>query len=280
MEIEYYNKYLKYKQKYINLIQYGNAISKNKKKTLEDIFPKKLLNDDDVYLVHLSENPNIFLHNKKNIMHFLAKKIQEIEQIKNYIQEDNKKIYLLEKIDISYRNIIDKIDKQFSQKDIANIINELTQKIEKINLLKEKIHELLINKLHNKEQHNKNKSEQNKTLLDLFDVCSELEYKKPENIKYSDMILNRPDIIELLKLLNNNLLSHKVNDKYFSYYDNKYSDNPYRTFPKEHDIIFDDVFVAKPGTFKTNRVYISGKLIGFYINDEDSILLLEKDDKE
>ena len=32
MEIEYYNKYLKYKQKYINLVQYGNAISKTKKK--------------------------------------------------------------------------------------------------------------------------------------------------------------------------------------------------------------------------------------------------------
>jgi hypothetical protein len=84
----------------------------------------------------------------------------------------------------------------------------------------------------------------------------------------------------LLKILNNNLLSYKVNDKYSSYYDNKYSNNPYRTFPKEHYIIFDDVFVAKPGTFKTNRIYISGKLVGFYINDEDSIILLEKNDKE
>ena len=278
METIYYNKYLKYKQKYINLVQYGSAISKNKKKNLKDIFPKKLLEDDNVYLVHLSENPNIFLHNKKNIIHFLAKKIQEIEQIKNHILEDNKKIYLLEKIDISYRDIIDKIDKQFSQKD--NIINDLTQKIIKINLLKEKIHELLINKSSSKEQNNKNKSEQNKTLLDLFDICAKLEYKKPENIKYSDMILNIPDIIELLKLLNNNLLSHKVNNKYSSYYDNKYSDNPYKTFPKEYDMIFDDVFVTKPGTFKTNRVYISGKLIGFYINDEDSIILLEKDNKE
>ena len=146
METEYYNKYLKYKQKYINLIQYGSAISKNKKKNLKDIFPIKLLEDNDVYLVHLSENPNIFLHNKKNIMHFLAKKIQEIEQIKNYIKEDNKKIYLLEKIDISNKDII---NKQFSQKDIDNIINDLTKKIEKIIILKENINELLINKNNN-----------------------------------------------------------------------------------------------------------------------------------
>lgn len=273
MEIDYYNKYLKYKQKYINLIQCGSAISKNKKKNLKDIFPKKLLEDDNVYLVHLSENPNIFLHNKKNIIHFLAKKVQEIEQIKNHIKEDNKKIYLLEKIDIQYKNII---NKQSSQNNIKNILEDLIKKVDNINILKEKIHELLINK----SQNNPNLSKQDNTLLDLFNICKDMEYTKPQNINYSDMNLNRTDIIELLKLLNNNLLSYKVNDKYSSYYDNKYSDNPYRTFPKENDITFDDVFVAKPGILKTNRIYISGKLVGFYINDEDSIILLEKDDKE
>jgi hypothetical protein len=273
MEIEYYNKYLKYKQKYINLIQYGTAISKNKKKNLKDIFPKKLLEDDNVYIVHLSENPNIFLYNKKNIIHFLAKKIQEIEQIKNNIKEDNKKIYLLEKIDIQYKT---NIDKHSSLNDIKNILEDLTKKVDNINIFKEKIDELIINK----SQNNPNLSKQYNTLLDLFNICDEIEYIKPQNINYSDMNLNRTDIIELIKLLNNNLLSYKVNDKYSSYYDNKYSDNPYRTFPKEYDITFNDVFVAKPGTFKTNRIYISGKLVGFYINDEDSIILLKKDNKE
>jgi hypothetical protein len=270
----YYNKYLKYKQKYIDLKQSGGLVSKNKKKILKNIFPKKIFEDNNIFLVHLSENSDIFTHNKKNIIYFLEKRIDEFENIIKNINNDNKKIYLLEKIDISYKDIV---NKQISQTDIKNILQELTKKIEKMNMFKEKLDVLIINK----SQDNKNLSQKNSVLLKLCDIsdCDVPVYDKSSNNDYSNIILNREDIIELLKLLNNNLLIRKIDDKYNSYYDNKYDDNPYRTFPKEQDIKFDNVFVAKPGTFKTNRIYISGKLMGFYICDGDSIILLEKNNE-
>jgi len=124
MEINYYNKYLKYKSKYIKLLQSGSALSKNKIKKFKNIFPEKILKDKNIYLVHLSENLEIFKYNKKNIIHFLHKKIEEIDYVINSINLTNN-LNLLEKIDIMYKDFS---DKQLSQKDISLIINSLIKK--------------------------------------------------------------------------------------------------------------------------------------------------------
>jgi hypothetical protein len=261
---EYY-KYIKYKNKYINLKQQAGALSKNKKKSLKSFFPDTILQNDDIYLAHFNENYDLFLKNEKVIEHFLRKKINFIKYIKDEINNDIKYIKLLEQIDISYKN--------FKITDITEINKLLENKINELIEIKNKINDLfnikyidnsnknnIINilKLFNRDLYEKNNYNNIKSYyhIKFFDKNNDLD----EKIKKDN---------EIYKIIN--FCDRNKND----------STKNEILYPNENILILNDISVAKPGIIVTKRIKISGELIGFYINDNnDSIILIKRTDND
>ena len=243
--MDYKQKYLKYKKKYITLKQEAGALTYNKKKDYKDKFSELILYNDNIYSANITENPHLLQMNEKAIRHYLKKKIDIILYVKNEINKDNKHTRLLEQIDISYREIIDK--------DIKEINKILEDKIIDIEITMDNLHELFT--INNIDDTNKNRIIH---LLKLF---------------------NR-DLIE--KKNKTNITSY-YDIKYYDEKKIEFSSENYslkHVYPQENILIFNNILVSKPGILRTKKVRISGIMIGFYINDDnDSIILFETTDR-